>query len=353
MPDNTSWSLPKPPLALTMGDPAGVGPEIALRAWLALRETGPCFMAVGAPEVFDAALRRFKLDARIEQVASSDIARHTFSRALPILPLSPEHTSVPEPGRPDPAFARTITASIETAIHLCRDGKASGIVTNPISKSVLYAAGFPHPGHTEYLAELCKDKDGKAPHPVMMLVGGGLRVALVTIHMALRDAIDAITISRIETVARITHDDLQGRFGLEKPRIALTGLNPHAGEDGNLGQEEIDTINPAAERLRAQGLDVSNARPADTVYAEALAGRFDAVIAMTHDQGLIPVKTLDIWGGVNVTLGLPIIRTSPDHGTAFDIAAKGVARPDSLIAALRLAADMADRTRQLETTHGR
>ena len=345
MPATTDWNLPLPPLALTMGDPAGIGPEIALRAWAALKDHGPAFMVIGPPEVFDAALRRLDLDAAIEQVASAAIARHTFAKALPILPRPLCSPKLPTPGTPDTAFAEAILDSIATAVRLTREGETDAIVTNPIAKSVLYKADFPHPGHTEYLAQLVTAPGAAAPEPVMMLVGGGLRVALATIHMPLREAVKALRADRLERIAETVHRALQVDFGLPSPRLAFTGLNPHAGEDGTLGREETLIINPAADTLRGRGIDISNARPADTVFAEALAGRFDAVIAMTHDQGLIPVKTLDFWGGVNTTLGLPVIRTSPDHGTAFDIAAQGGARADSLISAIRLAGDMAVRRR--------
>ncbi len=213
-------------------------------------------------------------------------------------------------------------------------------MTNPIAKALLYRSGFPHPGHTEYLAELAAD-GGPAPRPVMMLVGGGLRVALVTIHQPLARIPSLLDSRVIEEVGLTVQAALRRDFGIAAPRIGLCGVNPHAGEDGEIGREEISVINPAAHALRARGVDISDARPGDTIFHEMLGGRFDAIIAMYHDQGLIPVKTLDMWGGVNVTLGLPFIRTSPDHGVAYDAAAKGDARPDSLIAALRLADEMA------------
>ena len=352
MPVTTDWPQPAQPLALTMGDPAGIGPEIAIRAWAALRHSGPAFMLVGAPEVFDATLRRLGLDASIEQVASAAIARQTFAKALPILPRPLGTDRLPRPGTPDTAHAGAVLDSIATAVRLTREGETSAVVTNPIAKSVLYEAGFPHPGHTEYLAKLVSAPDEDTPRPVMMLVGGGLRVALATIHMPLREAVNALRTDRLERLGETVHDALQRDFGIAAPRLAFTGLNPHAGEDGTLGREETLIINPAADTLRGRSIDITDARPADTVFAEALSGRFDAVIAMTHDQGLIPVKTLDFWGGVNTTLGLAIIRTSPDHGTAFDMAAGGGARADSLIAAIRLACDMADRRRAHgETAH--
>lgn len=243
----------------------------------------------------------------------------------------------PIAGEPDPKSAPATIESIVRGVEDVMSGKAGALVTNPISKALLNRAGFRHPGHTEYLAELT----GSGTPPVMMLVGGGLRVALASVHLSLRKAIDELSVDGLITTARTVAAALKRDFLLAKPRLVFTGLNPHAGEDGMLGSEEREVINPAAEALRKSGLDVANARPADTVFAEALNGKFDAIIAMTHDQGLIPVKTLDMWGGVNTTLGLPIIRTSPDHGTAYDAARAGSAKPDSLIAAVGLACEMA------------
>lgn len=221
-------------------------------------------------------------------------------------------------------------------------GKAAAVVTNPISKSVLKAGGFKHPGHTEYLAELAGQHMGKqAPRPIMMLVGGGLRVALATIHMPLISVPGALSEALIVEIGETVSLSLQQDFGLKDPKLGICGLNPHAGEDGMLGSEEKDMIRPAIERLISKGITAMGPRPGDTVFHEALRGNYDAVLAMYHDQGLIPVKTLDMWGGVNVTLGLPFIRTSPDHGTAYDAAETGSARADSLIAAMQLARDMA------------
>lgn len=321
------------PLAVTMGDPAGCGPQITLRAWktLSAEPVISPFYVTGDPAIFGEAA------AVIEH--PSDAAR-LFADKLPVLPLG---TDLPRfsTGTPDGGLAAGIVESIDRAMADTFAGHAGGVVTNPISKAVLYSAGFRHPGHTEYLAELCEAHTGQPSPPVMMLVGGGLRVALATIHVPLMRVLDHLTSTSLESVIRITALAMERDFGIGTPRIGLTGLNPHAGESGTIGLEERDIINPVADRLRADGIDVSDARPADTIFAETLDGRFDAVIAMTHDQGLIPVKTLDIWGGVNTTLGLPIIRTSPDHGTAYDVAASHTARPDSLIAAIRLASKMA------------
>lgn len=325
-------STPHAPLCLTMGDPAGCGPSITMAAWKALQgESDQSFYVRGAPALYDG--------VPTTRISDPGEAAGAFARALPVMALECE-TGPVETGHPNPKSARATLESIRQCVGDVTAGRASGLVTNPISKSLLSRAGFGHPGHTEFLAELCQG-EGRAAEPVMMLVGGGLRVALATIHMPLVQAIRSIKGDRLQTVARIVDRALRSDFGLTQPRIVFTGLNPHAGEDGLLGEEEIEIINPAAADLRAEGIQVEDARPADTVFAEALSGRFDAVIAMTHDQGLIPVKTLDMWGGVNTTLGLPIIRTSPDHGTAYDAARLGTARADSLVAAIRLATEMA------------
>jgi 4-hydroxythreonine-4-phosphate dehydrogenase len=324
------------PLAMTMGDPAGVGPLIAWRAW-ERREPGQRpFYVIASDEVM-AAARPAGGAHTIAIISAPEDAARDFGDALPVLPID---CPTPRPGQPDIATAPAIIESIRLAVEHTQDSKAAAVVTNPIAKALLYKAGFQHPGHTEYLAELAAG-NGRAPHPIMMLVGGGLRVALTTIHRPLASVPAALSTDLIVETGRILHAALKRDFGMATPRIGLCGLNPHAGEDAAIGREEVETINPAAQRLRGEDIDISDARPGDTIFHEALHGRFDAVIAMYHDQGLIPVKTLDIWGGVNVTLGLPFIRTSPDHGTAYDAAASGAAKPDSLIAALRLADRMA------------
>lgn len=314
-----------------MGDPAGCGPAITAAAWSALRgDPALAFYLIGAPHLISS--------IPTQVIASPAEAARVFVNALPILALD----GVPNitPGRADDAAAPAIVRAIEIAVADALAGRASGVVTNPINKALLYATGFRFPGHTEFVAHLC-EAAGHAASPVMMLTGGGLRVALATIHMPLAQVPGVLGDGRLERIARVVNTALIREFGIASPRIAFTGLNPHAGEGGAIGREEIDIINPAADRLQAEGIHISHARPGDTVFAEALFGAYDAVIAMTHDQGLIPVKTLDMWGGVNSTLGLPIVRTSPDHGTAYDAAAAGTCKPDSLIAALRLAATFA------------
>ena len=321
-----------------MGDPAGCGPQITIKAWKQRKDLNLApFFVLADPELYAG-------EAPIAEISTPNEATSVFDTALPVLPIKLPGASTLQVGTPSSAYASAITTSISEATRFCLSGEASAIVTNPLNKAVLYESGFSFPGHTEYIADLCSNEETQIK-PVMMLVGGGLKVALASIHVPLMRVLDHLTPQALAETARITHDALVYRFGISSPKIAFSGLNPHAGEDGTIGTEERDIINPVAATLRAEGLNVSNARPGDTVFHEALSGEYDAVIAMTHDQGLIPVKTLDMWGGVNTTLGLPIVRTSPDHGTAYDAAAKGLCRADSLIAALKLAADMADSER--------
>lgn len=326
------------PLAVTMGDPAGVGPSITADAWRALSGEDECaFFVIGAPELY-----QDKVPA--QSITDPSEASGIFGSALPVLPL--DKFPIPLPGQPDSGAASAIIGSIEQATAFCLSGAADAVVTNPINKALLYGAGFKHPGHTEFVAALCNSTTGGSSQPVMLLTGGGLRVALATIHIPLKDVFTTLNTEDLVNLGKIVDQAMRQDFGLVSPRLAFTGLNPHAGEGGTIGKEEVEIINPAADQLRAVGVDMSDARSADTVFAEAIDGRFDAIIAMTHDQGLIPVKTLDMWGGVNTTLGLPIVRTSPDHGTGYDAAANGSARPDSLIAAIRQARLIADHRKE-------
>jgi 4-hydroxythreonine-4-phosphate dehydrogenase len=318
------------PLALTMGDPAGVGGEITAKAWQALRG-GPCFFALDDP----GRLRALATDLPIREIAGPEDAASVFADALPVLPIALAAPAVP--GRPDPANAPATIGAIEQAVALAMSGRAGGVVTNPINKAVLYDAGFRHPGHTEFLAALTH-----APNrPVMMLACPALRVVPVTIHVSLRAALAALDTAAIVETCRITHAALRRDFGIVAPRLAVAGLNPHAGEGGAMGDEETTIIAPALAALRADGIDASGPWPPDTMFTEAARARYDVAIGMYHDQVLIPLKTLDMHHGVNVTLGLPLVRTSPDHGTAYDIAGTGTADPRSLIAAIRLAGDVA------------
>jgi len=332
------------PLALSLGDPAGIGPEIIVKAWRALRDSGPAFMVVGDLEVLNAASAAGA--ATLQRVTGADEAARVFSKALPVLDLPLQAQVVA--GRPDPAYASGVIRWIETAVGLALSGEVEAVVTAPIAKAPLYAAGFRYPGHTEFIAELTSaiTYDG-ARGPVMMLTAGDLRVSLATIHLALRDVPAALSIERVVNTALVTAQALRNDFGVERPRLALAGLNPHAGEGGALGREEIEIIGPAARALRDLGVDCGDPRPSDTLFHDQARTTYDAVVCMYHDQALIPVKMLDFWGGVNLTLGLPIVRASPDHGVGFDIAGRGLARPDSLIAALRLAHDIAARRRGL------
>lgn len=313
-----------------MGDPAGIGGEIAARAWRALRLTGPAFVALDDP----ARLRALDADLPVQAVEATAEAARVFPRALPVLPTP---LAVPAaPGRPDPRNAGAVLASIERAVRSVQAGEAAAVVTNPIHKATLYGAGFLHPGHTEYLGALTG-----CARPVMMLVNRHLRVVPVTVHLSLRRALDELSTDAISHAARVAAAALRERFGVARPRLAVAGLNPHAGEGGSMGDEEGRVIVPAIEALRAEGIEAAGPYPPDTMFTPAARAGYDAAICMYHDQALIPLKTLDMASGVNVTLGLPLVRTSPDHGTAFDIAGTGRADPASLIAALRLAAELA------------
>ena len=320
-----------------MGDPAGIGGEISLLAWQALRVAGPVFVAFDDPRRLAGLAQRLGLGVPLRIVAQPAEATSCFGEALPVLAMPLANPATP--GRPDPANGAATIASIEVAVRRTLAGETGGVVTNPINKAALYAAGFAFPGHTEFLGALT----GSETAPVMMLACPQLRVIPVTIHVALRRALDLLDADAIIAVARVAAAALARDFGIARPRLAIAGLNPHAGEQGAMGREEIEFIAPAIERLRAEGIDSSGPWPPDTMFTDAARARYDAAICMYHDQALIPLKTLDMTQGVNVTLGLPIVRTSPDHGTAYDIAGSGRADPASLIAALRLAAEMAAR----------
>ena len=325
-----------PPLAVTLGDPAGIGPEIIAAAW-SRRTTGdPPFVVFG-----DAGTLR-RLGAPIALVGAPAEAAGVFSSFLPVIDLPlPEPV---RPGHPAPSAATSVTNWIAAATRSCLAGEARALVTAPISKSVLKSAGFPHPGHTEYIGELTAGTPWSGERgPVMMLAAADLRVSLATIHLPIARVSDALSLEGLLRTARVTAQSLMRDFGLARPRLAMAALNPHAGEAGEIGREEITLIRPAADRLRAEGLDIEGPLPADSLFAPEIRARYDAVICMYHDQALIPIKMLDFWGGVNLTLGLPVVRTSPDHGTAFDIAGKGLARADSFIAALRMAGEIARR----------
>ena len=326
------------PLALSLGDPAGVGPEIVVKAWNELRRGGPPFMVVGDYQSLASASGGGA--SILRRVIAPVEALEAFPDALPVLDLPLRSPVVA--GQPSATAAPSIIQWIETAVGLALSGAVPGVVTAPIAKAPLYAAGFKFPGHTEFLGELTASErfDG-ARGPVMMLTAGDLRVALVTVHTPLAKVPASLSVEAIVNVGRVTADALRRDFGVKHPRLAVAGLNPHAGEGGAIGREEIEIVAPAVTALRDLGIEVSGPYPSDTLFPEAMRATYDAAICLYHDQALIPVKMLDFWGGVNVTLGLPIVRTSPDHGTAFDIAGRGLARADSLIAAIRLADQIA------------
>ncbi|MFN7090386.1 MAG: 4-hydroxythreonine-4-phosphate dehydrogenase PdxA [Allorhizobium sp.] len=327
------------PLALSQGDPAGIGPDIALQAWLKRDELAlPPFLYIGDPEVLKVRARQLELEVVVEETDAAH-ASGVFARALPVLPI-PTGVDVLA-GKPHVANARGTIAAIETAVALCLQGTVRAVVTNPIAKSVLYEAGFGFPGHTEFLADLAARAKGGSVMPVMMLAGPKLKAVPVTIHIPLKDVPGALTEDLIVDTCRIVAKDLADRFGIASPRLAVAGLNPHAGENGAIGHEDDDIIHPAIRRLRDEGIDAFGPLPADTMFHDDARSRYDVAICMYHDQALIPAKALGFDDSVNVTLGLPFIRTSPDHGTAFGLAGSGFAKETSLIAALRMADRMA------------
>ena len=326
------------PLALTSGEPAGIGPDITLAAWLHRKELKlPPFYLLGDRHFLDRRAKAIGLDIKTADIRPAD-AVTAFADALPVVDTG--HHATAEPGCPDSTSADAAIASIRRAVEDTAAGRAGAVVTNPIAKNILYRAGFRHPGHTEFLAELAAI-GGRSPQPVMMLWSPALAVVPVTIHVPLREAITQLSSDLIAATARIVVADLKTRFGLVNPRLVASGLNPHAGEDGSLGSEDQTIVAPAVETLRSEGINIRGPLPADTMFHEAARKTYDCALCMYHDQALIPVKTVAFDEAVNVTLGLPFIRTSPDHGTAFDIAGTGRANPSSLIAALRLAARMA------------
>jgi 4-hydroxythreonine-4-phosphate dehydrogenase len=318
----------KLPIVVSQGEPSGIGPEVAVKAWSHLKGTirGRAIELVGDAGVFPRAAALSKLDPAGLSDAIIDIGAKVHA----------------EPGRPSPLNAGSVTGAIERCVGFCKTGKAAAMVTAPIHKAVLTAAGFGFPGHTEYLASLTGRESA-----VMMLASSGieppLRVVPFTIHIPLSDVFRRLDANAIAATGLTVLDSLKRDFACTTPRLAIAGLNPHAGEDGTMGREDIEIIAPAVEQLRLRGCDVRGPLSADTLFHEDARKTYDAVLCMYHDQALIPIKTLAFWTGVNVTLGLPIVRTSPDHGTALAIAGRGVANPASMIAAIEMAADIADR----------
>ncbi|MGN6573675.1 MAG: 4-hydroxythreonine-4-phosphate dehydrogenase PdxA [Pseudolabrys sp.] len=329
------------PLALTLGEPAGIGPDLALTVWRRRKELGvPPFYVIGDADLLGQRARLLGIDIAIAHATPAEACRQ-FANALPVVPLAGKVTS--RPGAPDETSAPAAIGSIDAAVADVMAGRASAVVTNPINKQVLYRAGFTDPGHTEYLARLAERATGKAAMPVMLLWSPELAVVPVTIHVALKEAVAQLSTRLIVDTGRIVARDMEKWFGLRRPRLALAGLNPHAGEDGTLGREDIEIVAPAVAALKADGIDARGPLPADTMFHAAARATYDVALGMYHDQVLVPIKTLAFEHGVNVTLGLPFLRTSPDHGTAFDIAGTGRADPSSLVAALKLAARLTAR----------
>jgi 4-hydroxythreonine-4-phosphate dehydrogenase len=327
------------PLALTLGEPAGIGPDITFAAWrqrakLALAP----FYLLADPGFISRRAKRLAPDLSITVVEPAAAAA-AFPHSLPVVDIGIEVSA--EPGRPDQSSAPAALAAIRRAVADVAAGRACAIVTNPVAKNVLYRSGFAEPGHTEYLARLATETTGAFARPVMMLWSPELAVVPVTIHLPLREVVPALTVELVVETGRIVARDLRMRFGIARPRLAVAGLNPHAGEQGALGDEDITVVGAAIERLKAEGIDARGPLPADSLFHQAARASYDVALAMYHDQALIPIKTLAFDHAVNVTLGLPFVRTSPDHGTAFDIAGTGRANPGSLIAALQLAARLA------------
>ena len=329
------------PLVLTLGDPAGIGPEITLKAWSALRHEPEHAFAILAP--YEVMARHAKQQNQPGPFHINALAKayDHFADGLPVLPMV--LGADVRDGHPSQANASVITGSIERAVNHCLSGEAAAMVTNPISKDVLYQSGFKHPGHTEFLGVLTEAQETPYKRgPLMMLANKELRVALVTVHQSVEAAAQSVSVEKIIKHAQILHGALKYDLGITAPKIAMAALNPHAGEGGAMGDTEIKIINPAAQQLRAQGIDITDALPPDTMFHKDARAQYDAALCMYHDQGLIPVKTIDFHGTVNVTMGLPIVRTSPDHGTAFNIAGQNIARADSLIAAIKMARQIAD-----------
>jgi|UniRef100_UPI003BA9CD90 4-hydroxythreonine-4-phosphate dehydrogenase len=329
------------PLAVTLGEPGGIGPDVILAAWSERIERAlPPFYVIGDAPFLAARAARLGLDVPVVET-DADKACELFPDSLPVVPLDLPPIA-DRPGIADPETAGHVIASIERAVADVTGGIADALVTSPINKKALYDAGFPHPGHTEFLGELAMRAGSPQSFPVMLLAGPDLLVVPVTVHIPLSRVPEALTSELVIDVARIVHKDMIERFRIANPRLALAGLNPHAGEDGALGKEDAAVIAPAVAALRAEGIDARGPLPADTMFHEEARATYDCALAMYHDQALIPAKTLAFHEAVNATLGLPFVRTSPDHGTALEIAGAGTARADSFSAAVRLAAVLAD-----------
>jgi 4-hydroxythreonine-4-phosphate dehydrogenase len=338
------------PLALTLGEPAGIGPDITFAAWRRRTELNLApFYLLADPDFVVRRAQRIAPDVPIAVVEPAAAAT-SFASALPVVDIGVPVSA--QPGHPDRSSAPAALAAIRRAVADVHAGTASAIVTNPVAKNVLYRSGFAEPGHTEFLAKLAEETTGVAARPVMMLWSPELAVVPVTIHLPLKDVVASLSSELVVETGRIVARDLRDRFGIARPRLAVAGLNPHAGEDGTLGDEDLTVVRPAVERLEAEGIDARGPLPADSLFHRSARATYDVALAMYHDQALIPIKTLAFDHAVNVTLGLPFVRTSPDHGTAFDIAGTGRADPTSLIAALQLATRLSSRTQPRPVVFG-
>ncbi|MCI5043829.1 MAG: 4-hydroxythreonine-4-phosphate dehydrogenase PdxA [Aquisalinus sp.] len=334
------------PVAVTMGEPSGIGTEITLKAYLHLRELAPGgvipFLLIDDPARVSAVRRMLGMDVPVVTISGPAEAKNAFASGLPVLPLPAaiNDTLQISHGKPSVEHANVVIASIDKSVKLALAGEVSGIVTNPIQKEVLTSSGFKFPGHTEYLGHLTKNAEmpsSLARGPVMMLAGKSLKVTPVTVHIPLEDVAPALSVDRIVSVCRVVAESLLRDFAVQNPVLAVAGLNPHAGEAGTIGLQEQKIIGPALEVLKRAGVNVMGPLPADTMFHEQARAQYHAAITMYHDQGLIPIKTIDFFGAVNITLGLPIVRTSPDHGTGLNIAGKGIANPQSLVEAIKMA----------------
>lgn len=330
------------PLAITIGEPAGIGPDLALAVWQRRHELDvPAFYLIGTPDFLAGRARVLGLDVPLATVAPAQ-ATATFAHALPVLALDLPITAAP--GRPDTTSAPAAIAAIRRAVADVMADRAAAVVTNPIAKSVLTRAGFADPGHTEFLGRLTQEATGKTVSPVMMLWSPELAVVPVTVHIPLKDIFSMLSTELIVETGRTVARELAERFRIARPRLVVAGLNPHAGENGMLGEEDHAIVAPAVAQLQRSGIDARGPLPADTLFYARARENYDVALCMYHDQALIPIKALAFDHGVNVTLGLPFVRTSPDHGTAFDIAGTGTADPSSLVAALKMAARLTART---------
>ena len=345
--DQQSQSDCVPPIAVTMGEPAGIGGELTLQAWAYAQDhaqTGsgegdhfiPQFFAVDSPGRLAALARQVGIDAPVIEISDPAETTASWPKGVPVLAGAPVQPVAP--GAPDAINAAAVIRAIEKAVELTQKGAAAAVVTQPIQKETLYDGGFAYSGHTDFLAALAREYSQDQVDSVMMIAAPGLRVIPVTIHQSLTEAIRTLDTTAIVHCGRVVHRALQERFGIANPAIAVAGLNPHAGEGGNLGREEIDIIRPALDELAGERIELSGPFASDTLFRAENRDRLDAIICMYHDQALIPVKTLDFWHTVNITLGLPFVRTSPGHGTGLDLAGTGTARPTSFIAALQEAA---------------